>query len=549
MRIKRLIPAPLVVVLLTLIACDAHSQLLEVLALEGQQAPGLSEGTIYQGDFRRPVISGDGYVAFKANINDGSVREALFFGKPGQISAIVVQDDVAPGAGGDVFCKFETSNNPNFTYIPEDDGSLVFTALVLPPGYLNAQCGTAARLGIWRYLDGEISLIALEETQAADVAVGLHYKNIIDSDKHFRYRNGYIQFAAMLYDSVGQEDLGVTIWSGPTNDLKRMVTEGDEAPGLEPITVTTLGKRLVMNGNGVSLLYSSLEAGGDQAFWIGTGASYELLLRTMTPAPEYGAGVNFFRFGQTQPYEWGLNDLSTNCWALPVFYDAQPAVQYDSLWRETDGSREALATEEFSTTGIGESYGFTLFRDCWVNGNSRVLFRANASSSDPVDTRIGLWLASGTGDSLALEFLVSNSETLADETGNHLIGPSSYPSEAHINDRDNVFFKITVVKEGVSGNKESVWMIGQEGQKLLALAGQTVNDGFGTQRTLGAPIEFGVRNVGTGNQDGRPSSVSNRDQAVLKAALLPGALEAILASPSCCGLIFKDGFEAVSQAD
>jgi hypothetical protein len=151
MRIKRLIPAPLVVVLLTLIACDAHSQLLEVLALEGQQAPGLSEGTIYQGDFRRPVISGDGYVAFKANINDGSVREALFFGKPGQISAIVVQDDVAPGAGGDVFCKFETSNNPNFTYIPEDDGSLVFTALVLPPGYLNAQCGTAARLGIWRY--------------------------------------------------------------------------------------------------------------------------------------------------------------------------------------------------------------------------------------------------------------------------------------------------------------------------------------------------------------------------------------------------------------
>ena len=134
MRIKWLTPASLAVALLLFMASDAYSQSLEVLALEGQQAPGLSEGTIYQGDFRRPVISGNNYVAFKANVTDGTIREALFFGRHGHISAVVVQDDVAPGAGGDVFCKFETTNNPNFTYIPDDDGSLVFTALVLPPG-------------------------------------------------------------------------------------------------------------------------------------------------------------------------------------------------------------------------------------------------------------------------------------------------------------------------------------------------------------------------------------------------------------------------------
>ena len=91
-------------------------------------------------------------------------------------------------------------------------------------------------------------------------------------------------------------------------------------------------------------------------------------------------------------------------------------------------------------------------------------------------------------------------------------------------------------------------MVGEEGQQLLALAGQTVNDGFGTQRTLLAPFEFGVRNVGTGNQDGRPSSVSNTDRVVLKSTL-SGGLDAILVSPSCCYLIFRDSFEALPQAD
>jgi hypothetical protein len=63
-------------------------------------------------------------------------------------------------------------------------------------------------------------------------------------------------------------------------------------------------------------------------------------------------------------------------------------------------------------------------------------------------------------------------------------------------------------------------------------------------RTLGTAMEFGVNNVGTGNEDGRPSGLSDYDQVVLKSTL-SGVGDAILVSPGCCDLLFKDGFETI----
>jgi len=524
---------------------QAQGQDLQVIAQEGDQAPGLAEGTLYHIGFRKPVISGNGHIAFTATVRKDTNKQALFFGKPAELTAIAVQDDPAPGADGDVFCKFFGFINPSFSYIPGNDGSLVFTALVLPPGYVNSQCtSSSGRLGIWHYKEGLIQLVAIEDEQAADVADGLVYKDILDNDKYFRYRDGMVHFAAMLHNPDGAVDLGVSFWTGGVNDLHHIVTAGDVAPGFEPKTVSSPGKKLLVNGSGTSLLYSSLDgSGSDQVFWKANLGTMEVLLKSGTPAPEYGTGVSFYHYVAAQPYEWGLNDSGHSCYSIRMFHDDVPAVQFSTLWLDDGALRKVLASEEYSDTGLGESYGFTLLKDCFVNRNSLTLFRANAHSEEPAGTRTGLWTARLGDETADLTFVVSDSDTLLADEATFNTGDNA-PSEAHINARDGVAFKVMVTGQDVAGDRDSIWLVNENGDQLLAIEGQTITDSHGILRTLGSTMEFGVGDVGTGNEDGRPSGLSDYDQVVLRSTL-SGIGDVILVSPPCCNLMFKDGFESV----
>jgi hypothetical protein len=528
-------------VFVSFVFTPAQGQELEVIALEGTQAPGLPDGVQYQGAFERPAISGDGYVAFKATVTTDPLRHAIFFGKPGKLELVALQDDPAPGAGGEVFCKFSFSN-PVPSFIPADDGSLAFSALVLPPGYLNAQCGSAARFGIWVYKDGGIELVALEGEQAADVAEGLVYREILVNDKHFRYRNGQINFTAFLHDPDTTTDLGISMWSGEPGALQQLVLEGDPAPGLPGKTITGIGDRHVINQGGRSVFWSVLSGlGSDQALWTGSPGDLETLWKSEAPAPEYGDGYNFFRFTpQAEPWEWGLNDAGASCFPSPVFHEQTPGVQLSTLWRVSDSGREVLASEEYSSTGIGDSYAFTQFRDCWVNGPSQVLFRAGAVSTEPADTREGIWRVTGSDDQLAMEFIASDSDTLSNGDDDYPVA-NIPPDDPHFNKRGSVAFQVAVFPPGEAVARTSIWLNDGETEKLLAIWTQELDDGYGTVRTLGN-FSFGINDTGSGNQDGRPSALSDYDQAVFKSTL-SGGLDAILVSPHCCDRIFKDGFE------
>jgi hypothetical protein len=138
-----------------------------------------------------------------------------------------------------------------------------------------------------------------------------------------------------------------------------------------------------------------------------------------------------------------------------MFHDDQPAVQFSTLWQDNGELRKVLASEEFSDTGLGNTYGFTLFRDCFVNRNSLILFRANAFSEEPADNRTGLWTARIGDETTDLTFVVSDSDTLLAD-GAVFNTENNSPTEAHINARDGVAFKVFVTRQGVAGKKQSI---------------------------------------------------------------------------------------------
>jgi hypothetical protein len=516
-----------------MISGPVTGQDLHIVALGGTQAPELPAGTNFNSRaFQRHSINVAGQVVFKSAVTGG--RDVIYFGTPGDLSLVAIEDSAAPGTADATFCSFDMSN-PAPSLIASADGKVAFAAKVLTPDQVD-NCSSLGKVGIWVWEKGVAQLLALEGEQAADSAQGVIYSDIRPK---FRHANGGTIFSATLYDTVSETELGRAILTGLPGALTIRARIGDPAPEPEGTNYAVFGNLWPHNNPATSAFWASLDGGGGQAIFRGDGNALALLWQSGGDASDFLPGYEFGAFAQIEPRQWGLNDAAAACFSTVV--NKPDASDIDTIWRDRVESRAVIADTAASDPGIGDEFEFSAFNDCWINAAGRVLIRGTASSMAVVDDRRGLWVAGAPGEAAGLTFITSIKDVLSDDTGDYPVSTALLqPLEPHINSLGSVAFEVSVLDQQ-NQTRQSVWLVRGSDYFLIGLAGRTVQVDD-QPRTLGPVLDFGVGDNGSGNQDGAPSALSDNDQLVFS-TLLDGGAEAILVSPGRTDLIFRDGFE------
>ncbi len=528
---KTFLATALLLLAASLHATPSAAQDLQIVALGGDPAPGLEGGTNFTTNgFRSATINANGEVAF-LGIVSGNL-DVLYFGASGAIVPVAVENEVAPGAGGQVFCNLRLIN-PFTSPIPADDGTVAFVAQVKAPE--SGSCNGPR--GLWTWDDGTLALTALEGGQAADQPADIVYD---DLNHVFRHSDSGVLFESTLLNTDTQTSLGTGIWAGAPDDPRLLALEDTPAPDLGGPNFENFYEVLHAN-TGQSTLFATFNgAGSDQGIYLGDETSLDLVYRSGAPATEFGPDYEFTsnQLG-TRPH--GLSDSGDLCLPSAVVDTGDVVPPEQSLWRIRSGGRDVLAAESVSDPGLGGDFVFSALLDCFINQSGTVLFRGIAFSDKESDERRGIWLSGPTAGPAGLTHVTTEDDVL--QNFNDDYGVTSFsPIEPHLNASGHVAFEVDVIDPDTLSEETSIWWSNGEDELLLAVTGQQVMVGEADLRTLTA-IAFGASQDGSGNEDGKPSAFSDGDEVVF-IGTLNGVLAVMVGSPIDDDL-FADGFESL----
>jgi hypothetical protein len=514
------------------------AQELIVVALANTQAPGVPEGTKYTiQPFRRWSVNAVGQVVFKAVVDGpgGPPTDAIYFGFPGELSLVAMENDPAPGTIEAEFCTFDT-NNPGPSTIASADGKVAFMARALNTNEIN--CAGLGRVGIWVHDNGVSQLLALEGEQAADSEEGVIYSDI---RPNFRHSNQGTIFLATLFDTVAETTLGSAIMTGTPGNVKILALIGDSAPGLVDKFFAGFINEWPHNNTGQSTFFSWFNgAASDQGIYRGDTTLLELVWKSEANASDFLEGYTF-KTRQLNTRDWGLNDAAHACFSSKLDGPDPEDLIHDTVWRDLGATRSVVASTANPDPGI-TGFEFTAFSDCWINHTGQVLFRGVASSTTVTDNRDGLWLTSAVGKDPLNKLITYNGDVLFDGEDQYDVLNTSDPLEPHVNRLGSVAFEVNVVNPNPLPNSfQSIWLSNGDGEQLLALGLHSVTLNNQQQVTLGAFLDFGIGEDGSGNEDGNPSAISDNDQVVFKTTV--DGVDAILLTAGRGDVLFSDGFE------
>jgi hypothetical protein len=118
-----------------------HLASTEIVAREGDEAPGTAPGTAFQSFFTAPNFNESGAVTFAAQVNSAAANDTgLWAGTADNLKLIAREGDTAPGAAGAAFIGFSYLNVSAFN----DLGETAFVAQLQGDGITSAN-----DFGIW----------------------------------------------------------------------------------------------------------------------------------------------------------------------------------------------------------------------------------------------------------------------------------------------------------------------------------------------------------------------------------------------------------------
>jgi len=512
---------------------------LVIVALANTQAPGFASGRNFRnGNFTRQSVNAFGKVVFKTIVTGPNV-DVIYFGRPGALEIVAVENTPAPGTVGEEFCNLDTSN-PQPSLIAAKNGTVAFAARAKAPEAPGI-CSSAGRLGIWVWKNGVIQLLALEGEPAADSAEGVIYSAIRPK---FRHSNQGTIFLATLFDTGTGEAVGQALMTGQPGSVQILALIGDPAPDQAGKAYAGFTNHWPHNNTGQSSFFSWFNApASDQGIYRGDTTLLELLWKSQANASDFIDGYSFNSI-QLNTRDWGLNDAAHGCFSSKVSSVAPDAQDHDTVWRDLGPSRGVVASTAGSDTGIVD-FEFSGFNDCWINRNGRVLFRGTAESTIDGENRNGLWLSNAVGEDPGLSFITSVADTLVNGVEPFIVHFSpANANEPHINKRGNVTFEVNVVNTS-NEIRESIWLSNGSDEELLVHSQQAVT--LENQPAIIGPfLDFSGADNGSGNQDGNPSAISDNDEVVFNTTTsIDGGLftDVILITTGRGSFIFGDSFE------
>jgi hypothetical protein len=233
---------------------------LQMLAREGDAAPGTGAGVVWGEDFLGPELNSSGAFALRGSLRTGiggvtvDDNEGIWVQRGGPLTLLVREGDQAPG--GPVGAIFGGSNLDliNLSY-PEIDAA----GLVSFNGYMReAGVGEAPSTGFWSERSGSVQLLYRSGMQAPGAASGVTFFSF----GGFPYTNADGRYSDQHTLSGGDvTDVfvnGIGVYNDAGGTLTEIARSGQQAPGADSGTLFSFLAPPSFSDEGNSSFYATL---------------------------------------------------------------------------------------------------------------------------------------------------------------------------------------------------------------------------------------------------------------------------------------------------
>jgi len=509
------------VVVLSAPPAPAGDGAFEVIAFEGQQAPGRPAGVVFDDDFGIPVVNAQGRIAFRARLLNPFLDSIWVFDPDSGLQAVAVQDDPAPGgAAGETFGPFSER------VIIDDLGNIAFGSGL--PGIGAAYFAT----------DGlTVRRVAQTGMELPNAAAGNSVTQLTSNffapfTRSWMFNAGRL---AMHVQGVANGDPdGNTIsgvWSERPFPADRQL-QVIARTGVDTI-FNTISASISTNRLAETILTANFDPGPDEVARAGvwSEAAGGALTLVAEADPDAGGDIDFNAFGVVGINTNGQgvfqaafttpNGIFTNGVFLQFFESSFPVIVNTQ-------SAPGLADFEFlnPTTDI-------------VGGGGQVAINASAIPSAGGSPGVrGLWAFRNSG----LEAVAITGNPAPGIEGGLVfnIGGNDL-FEPVINREADLAFLAQLLDDTGTGVGDGIWAECDGVMEKVIALGDEIMLPSGESIEVAAPD--GLRLFGrTGNEDGRPSGFSDRGDVVFRAEENPGEA-AIVHVETRIRSAFASGFE------
>lgn len=480
---------------------STSAQLLRVVALTGDPAPGTSSIGNYS-TFDNPVLNSAGQVAFKAELTgegiDSNNNGGIWSEGIGNLNLVTRKGDPAPGTPSGVSYSYL------FPPVLNSSGKTAFEANLTGPNV-----SESSNKGMWSEGTSTLKLVARTGAETPDTPLGVTFEGFAGIP--FLNSAGQTAFNATLREVDGSIALGIlSEGSGPLNLIART---GEQATGVESgVSYNSLGVA-ALNSAGQIVFGALLSGNGvnnmnDAGIWKGGLGTLDLIAREGDQAAGVATGVMYGVLHKPT-----LNSLGQVAFRAELVGGGVNSSKNVGIWSGSPNSLAMITREDDRAPGT--QYRFGDFKDPVLNSSGQIAFAAKIKSFGDLKKDSGIWSeASGTLGLVAKEGGSAPGTPLGTRFGELGFVSLSLNSAGH------AAFRASLEGPGVAGtNNEGIWAQDIDGiLRLIAREGDQVEIAPGDLRTISFISLVG----GGGNDQGGRSGFNDLGQLVFWAGFTDG---------------------------
>ncbi|MCB9857855.1 MAG: hypothetical protein H6818_19405 [Phycisphaerales bacterium] len=478
---------------------------LRIVAVTGEQAPGMPVGIIFD-EFNRPDINAAGETAFAAVFAGPMVTTSndatLWTDRNGVLSQVVREGQQAVGLPNMVAYKSFTIPHLN------DAGRLGFEALLSGPGVTFENDEAVFSEGVSNIL----GVVAREGDQVPGLGAGILYSGIT----HVLFNNeGRVVFSGQLKGTGVDVSNNACIWTGFPGAASVVVRENNPAPGLPAgvLFASTSSLQPVLGADDSCGFYIGLSgvgvnAGNDNVIYSGTTSTPAVVVREGEPAPGLPAGIQLGAL-----FAPDMNAAGETAFVAFLKGNVTSAVDDRALFSEgRTGSLDLVAR-------MGGSAPAGDFKDLFspvICADGPVAFMATLQGSG-IDGLNDECLCTDSGGTL--HFVAREGEQapgLPDGVvfaGDAVTMSGAFSGEISMNARAQIAFRANLAGPGIDmTNNSGIWLHDPDfGTRLVIRSGDAIEIATGDVRMVQDIIWV----AGSGGSDGRNSAMNDSAQLAL----------------------------------
>lgn len=392
----RFLPGFAVVAVAALTAASpAFAVTCQIVALSGQQAPGMPEGVVfgslatYVNPFPNPGIDNTGMVTIKSYTTSSS-NAGLWAGQPGNLHLLAHTGLQPPGVPEGITYGLV---NGAYNFISDGHGQVMFSAP------LTGDAVGTNDTGIWWGRPGDIHLLVRDGQPMPGIEPGVATKSpgLAGLGAKYSFNNGWATLFRNLTGEGITGDNDVAVWSGRPDDLRLVAREGEAASGMPA------GSRLRSiytyfsprtNSTGHAILFASADgidaAGSKPGIWLSRPDELSVLAFQSGPAPGFPEGT--ISGNISPPLRPG--SIAAEDWTAATGSVALNGSTVEAVWAGKPGEWEVVARDGLAAPGLGSGGLLKIMQttDMYgplVNSHGDVVFRAEVV--DNLERAESLW--------------------------------------------------------------------------------------------------------------------------------------------------------------